>query len=146
MGETIFKERSSLICPPVIGRFHDIEIQKGSGCYLYDTNNEKYLDFSSGIAVTSTGHCHPDIVKAITSQTQKLIHACIGVGYYEAPIKLAEQLCQLLAPDSHSVFFTQSGSEANETALKLAKYVTNRKKIIAFQGGFHGRTLGAFGF
>ena len=145
---THLKIRANQVLSPVIGRYTDIEISHGKGCYLYDTNDNAYLDFSSGIAVTSTGHCHPDIVKAIQNQAETLIHPCIGMGYYDKPIELAEKITQLLAPTPYSVFFNQSGSEAIETAIKLAMYVQKKNdpkkhKIVAFKGGFHGRTVGA---
>jgi len=138
-----FKQRANHVLSPVIGRFTDLEISYGKGCYLYDSKNVAYLDFSSGIGVTSTGHCHPEIVNAITKQANQLIHPCIGIGFYDVVITLAEKLSSLLQPMPYSVFFNQSGSEAIETAVKLATYVQNKHQIVAFKGGFHGRTLGA---
>ena len=140
---TNLKDRSKHVISNVIGRFFDLEISHGKGCYLYTTDNKKYLDFAAGIAVTSTGHCHPKVVTAIQKQAETLIHPCIATGHYEAPIALAEKLCSLLAPSECSVFFNQSGSEAVETAIKLARYVSKKQTIIAFEGGFHGRTYGA---
>ena len=126
-----FIERSDKMVSPFIGRFHSIEIDRASGCYLYDKLGRAYLDFSAGIAVASTGHCHPDVVKAISDQAKTLIHACIGVGYYEAPITLTEKLNSILPSGPYSSFFCQSGSEANEAALKLVRYIS--KKSINFQ-------------
>lgn len=137
-----FKERNNAVLSPVLGRYHHIEFKSGKGCYLYDTEGKKYLDFASGIAVASTGHCHDTVVKAIKDQAETLIHPCIGLGYYEGPIRLAELLAEKIGSDYQS-FFTQSGTEANEAAIKLAKYVTKRQKLLALKGGFHGRTLGA---
>ena len=136
--------RSKSILSNVIGRFFDIEISHGKGAYLYDIHNTPYLDFGAGIAVTSTGHCHPEVVKAIQDQAATLIHPCIATGHYEPPIALAEKLTSILSQTTPlSVFFNQSGSEAIETAIKLARYVTKKTKLIAFEGGFHGRTYGA---
>ncbi len=134
------KTRNNQYLSPVLGRYHEIEFKNGKGCYLYDTQDTPYLDFSSGIAVTSTGHCHPTVVKAIQDQAATLIHPCIGMGYYDPPLKLAQTLSELMGGGYQS-FFTQSGSESNEAAIKLAKYVTKRPRLIAFKGGFHGRTL-----
>jgi 4-aminobutyrate aminotransferase len=137
-------ERGNTVLSAVLGRFFsDLEVSHGKGCYLFGLDGKKYLDFASGIAVTSTGHCHPKVVKAIKKQAETLIHACIGIAYYEPPIKLAEMLAETLGGNLNSVFFTQSGSEAVETAIKLAKYTSGKSKILAFKGAFHGRTTGA---
>ena len=99
------------------------------------------MDFGAGIAVNSTGHCHPQVVKAIQEQSATLLHGCAGVVYYDQNITLAEKLGEISGLDS--VFFTQSGTEAVEAALKCAVYVSHKQGIIAFNGSFHGRTLGA---
>lgn len=138
-----FLERSEGLVSPFIGRFHSIEIDHAKGCFLYDKNGKAFLDFSAGIAVASTGHCHPKVVEAITKQANSLIHACIGVGYYDAPITLTEKLNQILPNGPWASFFCQSGSEANEAALKLVRYTSKKKNVIAFEGGFHGRTYGS---
>ena len=135
-------ERSKNTLAPVIGRYMNLNLSHGKGCYLYDDNNNAYLDFASGIAVNSTGHCHPDVVTAIKNQAETLIHPCIAIGNTSSTIDCAEAITQLLS-EPYRIFFTQSGSESVETALKCAKYVTKRKRIIAFEGGFHGRTYGA---
>lgn len=138
-----FLERANQALSSVSSHYTQLEIVRGEGCYLYDAQGRGYLDFSSGVGVVSTGHCHPKVVKAIQDQAATLIHACIGVVYYDPPIRLAEKLGQILGPGLDSVFFVQSGSEAIESAIKLAKYITKKHKIVAFKGGFHGRTLGA---
>jgi 4-aminobutyrate aminotransferase len=135
--------RGKAVLSNVLGRYFQLEIVKGKGSYLFDINNRKYLDFASGIAVVSTGHCHPEVVKAINKQVKTLIHACIGIGFYNPPIELAEKIIKLTANQLNSVFFSQSGSEAIETALKLAKYVTKKPALVAFKGAFHGRSIGA---
>lgn len=135
-----FKEALS----PVLGLyFADFSIKSAKGCYLYGTDGKKYLDFSSGIATCSTGHCHPRVVAAASQQIKKLIHICIGVALYEPYIKLGEELKKIVPIPDARTFCCQSGSEAVEAALKLAKYATKKPGIIAFKGAFHGRTLGA---
>lgn len=135
--------RANHVLSPVLSHATQLEIASGRGCYLTGTSGETVLDFSSGIAVASTGHCHPDVVAAIQKQSETLIHACAGVVYYSPNIALAEKLGLLLGPDLSSVFFTQSGTEANEAAIKLALYTSQKPQILAFKGGFHGRTLGS---
>ena len=137
-------KRAKRVLSPVLGRFCDLEIKSGSGHTLTLENGRVITDLASGIAVTSTGHCHPKVVQAIQKQAETLIHPCIGMGHYEPAIALAESLLKKVSTETpYQVFFTQSGSEAVETALKLAKYVSRRPNLIAYKGGFHGRTLGA---
>ncbi|MGA0241649.1 MAG: aspartate aminotransferase family protein [Candidatus Marinamargulisbacteria bacterium] len=125
----------------VLSHATELEIERGEGTYLIDRYQQRYLDLGAGIAVNSTGHCHPDVVHAIQAQSTQLLHACAGVVYYEQNIALAEQLCE--ASGLNAVFFTQSGAEAVEAALKCAIHVTKKQRVIAFKGSFHGRTLGA---
>jgi len=144
MKEGPFKKDFKKYTAPVLGLyFEDFEVVAGTGCYLYGTDGKKYLDFSSGIAVCSTGHCHPKVVKAVTQQLNKLIHVCIGVALYEPYIKLSKELAEIVPMPDAQVFLCQSGSEAVESAIKLAKYTTKKPGMIAFKGCFHGRTLGA---
>jgi 4-aminobutyrate aminotransferase len=119
----------------------------GRGTEVWDVDGHRYLDFSSGVAVTSTGHSHPDVVKAIQEQAARFLHMSGTDFYYPNQIELAEYLDRI-APisDPVRVFFTNSGAEAIEAAIKLALYVTRRPYFIAFYGGFHGRTLGALAF
>ncbi|MFC1771453.1 aspartate aminotransferase family protein [Candidatus Margulisiibacteriota bacterium] len=136
--------RGQAVLSPVLGRyFKQFEVASGKGSYLYDIKGKAFLDFAAGIAVVSTGHCHPKVVNAIKKQAETLIHGMIGITYYEPPIKLGEKLVSILGGRLNSVFFNQSGSEAIETAIKLAKYTSQKQGLLAFQGGFHGRTLGA---
>src|SRR3989339_1601527 len=135
-----FKEYTS----PVLGRyFEDFEVASGKGCYLYGTDGKEYLDFAAGIATCSTGHCHPKVVKAAIDQTKKLIHTSIGIALYEPYIALGKEIRSISPIPESQIFACQSGAEAVEASLKLAKYATKKTGIIAFQGGFHGRTLGA---
>ena len=117
-------------------------IDKGKGCYVWDENGNKYLDFYGGHAVASVGHCHPAIVKAVSKQMKKLIFYS-NVVYNPQRAMAAKSLIDLTKGKFASVFFCNSGSEANETALKLAKKFTHNDEIISFFGSFHGRTIGA---
>ncbi|OGC07476.1 hypothetical protein A2230_03050 [candidate division WOR-1 bacterium RIFOXYA2_FULL_36_21] len=135
-----FKEYTS----PVLGRyFDDFEVTSGKGCYLYDINGKQYIDFASGIATCSVGYCHPKVVKAAIDQTKKLIHTCIGVAIYEPYIDLGKIIRSITSISESQVFCCQSGSEAVEAAIKLVRYATKKPGLIAFEGAFHGRTLGA---
>jgi 4-aminobutyrate aminotransferase len=138
------RDRAKKVLSPVLGRyFPDFEVKSGKGCYLFGTDGKKYLDFSSGIAVCSTGHAHPRVVAAANKQIKKLIHICIGIAYYDPYLTLAEKLSRIVPVKNAQFFFCQSGSEAVEAAIKLAKYATKKTGLIALRGGFHGRTLGA---
>lgn len=136
--------RAKKYLSPVLAKyFPGFAVERGSGCYLFGTDEKKYLDFSSGVAVCSTGHAHPKVVAAATKQLKKLIHICIGVAAYEPYVGLAEKLSKIVPIKNAQFFFCQSGSEAVEAAIKLAKYVTGKPGLIALRGAFHGRTLGA---
>lgn len=139
----MLQDRGKNLFSPVLGKYHELEISAGKGCYLIDKQEKKYLDFGSGIAVASTGHCHPLVVAAIQKQAAELIHPCIAIGFCNALIECAEAILKLFPNDDYQVFFDQSGAAAVEAALKLAKYVTKKHKVIAFTGGFHGRSMGA---
>ncbi len=137
-------KRAKKVSSPVLGRyFPGFEIRSAKGCYLIGGDGKKYLDFSAGIAVAATGHAHPKVVAAAQKQTAKLIHICIGVAEYEPYVVLAEKLAKIVPFKNGQFFFCQSGSEAVEAALKLAKYVTKKPGLVALRGGFHGRTMGA---
>lgn len=117
-------------------------VVKGRGCYLYSDDGRKILDFASGVAVCNLGHNHPKVVEAAKKQMEDLVHGGHNVVYYESYVTLAEKLVELTGGDT-MVYFSNSGAEANEGAIKLAKYVTKRPGVIAFRGSFHGRTLAA---
>ncbi len=123
---------------------YPLVVKDGQGCVIEDVDGNRYLDFASGIAVCSTGHCHPKVVEAIKDQAEKLIHIC-GADFYDPQyISLSERLAKLAPGDSpKKVFLGNSGAEAVEAALKLARYHTGRSHVIAFLGAFHGRTMGA---
>ncbi len=110
------------------------------GIYLYDSQGHQYIDFTSGIGVTNTGHCHPRIVRAIQEQAQKLIFAQMNIVINPQALALAEEL-DMVTPDTiNRFFFSNSGAEAVESAVKLARHATGRRNIVVFQGSFHGRT------
>jgi 4-aminobutyrate aminotransferase len=119
-------------------------VERGSGCVIEDVDGNLFLDFTAGIAVTATGHCHPEVVAAIRDQAGKLLHMSGTDFYYEPQIALAQRLAET-APGTSAkrVFFTNSGAEALEAALKLSRWHTRRSRVIAFLGAFHGRTYGA---
>jgi 4-aminobutyrate aminotransferase len=121
-------------------RVTDLEVASGRGCVITTTTGEEYLDFTSGIAVTSTGHCHPKVVSAIAEQAGRFIHAQVNVYRHDLLERLAARLADVCPEPIDTFFFANSGSEATEGAVKLAKQVTGRPNIIVFTGSFHGRT------
>ncbi len=128
---------------PVIGRYFERSWSHGIGHRLFDTDGKAYLDFANGIAVTALGHAHPAVTAAIHAQADRLIGPTAAVGYSEPPVRLTELLAATLPDPIDTIFLLNSGSEAIEGALKLARRVTGRPGIIAFRGAFHGRTIGA---
>jgi 4-aminobutyrate aminotransferase len=121
-------------------RVTDLEVASGRGCVITTTDGEEYLDFTSGIAVTSTGHCHPRVVEAIAEQAGRFIHAQVNVYRHDLLERLGARLAEVCPDPVDTFFFANSGSEATEGAVKLAKQVTGRPNIIVFTGSFHGRT------
>src|SRR5215468_8624407 len=137
-------ERDQKYMSPSYTRIYPLVVARGSGAVIEDVDGNLFLDFTAGIAVTSTGHCHPHVVAAIQDQAAKLLHMSGTDFYYRPQIDLAERLAKLAPGDSaNRVFFTNSGAEALEAALKLARWHTGRSRAIAFFGAFHGRTYGA---
>src|SRR6516164_488459 len=137
-------ERDHRFMSPSYTRVYPLVVARGSGAVIEDVDGNLFLDFTAGIAVTSTGHCHPHIVAAIQDQAAKLLHMSGTDFYYRPQIDLAERLTKLAPGKSAKrVFFTNSGAEALEAALKLARWHTGRSRVIAFFGAFHGRTYGA---
>src|SRR5262245_3644396 len=129
---------------PSYTRSYPLVARRASGAIVEDVDGNRFLDFSAGIAVCSTGHCHPDVVLAIQTQAASLIHMSGTDFYYEQMPDVARKL-ESLMPDGRQwrCFFGNSGTEAIEAALKLARYATGRDQFIAFQHSFHGRTMGA---
>ncbi len=134
------RERAHLA--QVLYRYTPLVIDHAKGSYVYTVDGQRYLDFACGIAVTNLGHGHPDVIKAAHAQLDKLVHVSV-VAHHEANILLAERLAAVTPGNLDKVFFANSGAEAVEGAIKLARYVTGRSAIVAFQGAFHGRTYGA---
>jgi 4-aminobutyrate aminotransferase len=129
---------------PSYTRSYPMVAKSAQGIVVTDVDGNEFFDFSAGIAVTSTGHCHPDVVAAIRKQAGELIHMSGTDFYYESLVTLAERLSKIAPmPGPHRVYYGNSGTEAIECALKLARYHTKRQNIIAFFGAFHGRTMGA---
>ncbi|YAF96602.1 MAG: acetyl ornithine aminotransferase family protein [Nodularia sp. CChRGM 3473] len=145
-------ERDRAVTSPSYTRDYPLVVARGEGCMLEDVDGNVFLDMTAGIAVTATGHAHPQVVRAIQEQSALLLHMSGTDFYYEPMVELAEQLA-VRAPFPKpqngktslpaKVFFTNSGAESNEGAIKLARYYTKRSLIVAFLGAFHGRTYGA---
>ncbi|MFH7029659.1 MAG: acetyl ornithine aminotransferase family protein [Heteroscytonema crispum UTEX LB 1556] len=137
-------ERDRAVTSPSYTRDYPLVVARGQGSMLEDIDGNVFLDMTAGIAVTATGHAHPEVVKAIQEQAAHLIHMSGTDFYYEPMVELAENLAKR-APFPHGakVFFSNSGAESNEGAIKLARYYTGRSLIVAFLGAFHGRTYGA---
>ncbi len=125
---------------PVWGRIANLMVDHGEGACLYDTEGRRYLDFTCGIGVTNTGHCHPKVVAAIQEQATKLLHGQINIVFHQPALRLVEALLPILPPGLDSLFFSNSGAEILEAAVKLAKHATGRSNLIVFTGSFHGRT------
>ena len=137
-------ERDTRFVSPSYTRDYPFVIARGEGAVVEDVDGNRFLDCAAGIAVNSTGVSHPEVVRAITEQAQKFIHMSGTDFYYEPQVRLAEELASI-APIEGEVrtFFANSGTETTEAAIKLSRYFTERQGIIAFLGGFHGRSLGA---
>jgi 4-aminobutyrate aminotransferase len=131
------------LIPRVVGRYSPVIADRGEGVYVWDLDGNRYLDFTSGIAVVNTGHSHPRVVRAIQEQAAKIIHAQQNILAHEPMMKAAAELTSTLPARLNQVFWANSGAEAVEGAIKLAKVATGRPAIIAFRGAFHGRTHGA---
>ena len=141
-------ERDARVVSPSYTRTYPLVAARGEGAMVEDVDGNRFLDFNAGIAVVATGHCHPCVVEAIQRQAARLIHMSGTDFYYEEMVLLAEKLAEIVPhaenePAPRRVSFCNSGAEAIEGAIKLARYATGRDKIIAFYGGFHGRTMGA---
>src|SRR6185503_8163126 len=131
---------------PVWARYTDLVVERGIGSWVETIDGERYLDYTCGIGVTNTGHAHPRVAAAIAEQAGKIIHAQQNILYHKPGLELHERLPRtfpgLRDGESAGLFLSHSGAEAIEASVKLAKYATRRPGIIAFRGGFHGRTHG----
>ena len=125
---------------PVWYRYTPILAERGQGAYIYDQQGNRYLDFTCGIGVTNTGHCHPRVVRAVQEQAAKLLHAQVNIIFHPPLLQLTEELRTIVPEGLDCFFFSNSGAEAIEAAVKLARQASGRPNIIVFQGGFHGRT------
>ncbi|MFE5506093.1 aspartate aminotransferase family protein [Amycolatopsis japonica] len=128
---------------PLLKQATPVVVDHGEGVYLYDTDGKRHLDFTAGIGVTSTGHCHPHVVSAAQEQIGKLIHGQYTTVMHKPMLELTEKLGGVLPEGLDSLFYANSGSEAVEAALRLSRQATKRPNVIVFQGGFHGRTVAA---
>lgn len=134
--------RAGRVFTPALHLYYPVMATRGEGVYVEAVDGRRYLDFSSGLAVTNTGHNHPRVLEAARRQMERLVHTG-GVFYNEATVAAAEALVSVTPPGLDMLFFSNSGAEAVEGALKLARFVTGRQGIVSFTGAFHGRTLGA---
>ena len=128
------------VVPGVWARFTDLDIERGEGSWLLTRDGDRYLDYTSGIGVTNTGHAHPRVAAAIAAQAQKLIHGQQNIVYHEPGLRLHERLATMLPGGPWQAFLANSGTEAVEATVKLARVATGRPAIISFRYGFHGRT------
>lgn len=128
---------------PVLKQSSDVIAERGEGAYIHGRDGRRYLDFTSGIGVTATGHCHPRVVEAAKKQVETLVHGQYAIVRHPPMLELSERLADRMPGAIDSIFFSNAGTEACETAMRLARQATGRPKIIVFQGGFHGRTMGS---
>ncbi|MGP0221387.1 aspartate aminotransferase family protein [Paenarthrobacter sp. NCHU4564] len=128
---------------PILKQATPVVVDHAAGSWIHATDGKKYLDFTTGIGVTSTGHCHPDVVAAAREQVGKIVHAQYTTVMHKPLLELTELLGDVLPQGLDSVFYATSGSEAVEASIRLARMGTGRPNIISFQGGFHGRTVAA---
>ena len=127
---------------PVWGRLFNFVAERAEGSYIYTTDGRRLLDFTCGIGVTNTGHCHPKVVEAIREQAGLFLHAQANIVIHQPMLRLIEELRKIVPPSIDGFFFSNSGAEAIEGAVKLARVATGRQNVIVFSGSFHGRTAG----
>jgi 4-aminobutyrate aminotransferase len=128
------------VIPPVWSRVANISVERGEGSWLITPDGDRYLDYSSGIGVTNTGHAHPRVAAAVAAQAVKLLHGQQNIVFHEPGLRLHERLRHVLPGEGWGAFLSNSGAEAIEAAVKLARIATGRPVIIGFRGGYHGRT------
>ena len=137
-------QRDQAVLSPSYTRCYPLVMERGEGAIVEDVDGNRFLDFNAGIAVVATGHAHPRVVEAVQEQAARFLHMSGTDFYYESMVELAEKLAALTPGDvPRRVYFGNSGAEAVEAAIKMARYHTGRDKFVAFFGGFHGRTMGA---
>jgi 4-aminobutyrate aminotransferase len=135
--------RDNRVTSPSLTRVYPLVVKRAAGCVVEDVDGNRFLDFNAGIAVNATGHAHPDVLAAINAQAADLLHYCSSDFYLPVYIELCERLVASAPMQPARVFLANSGTEAVEAALKLARHVTHRPNVIAFFGAFHGRSLGS---
>ncbi|MFT5138828.1 MAG: 4-aminobutyrate aminotransferase/(S)-3-amino-2-methylpropionate transaminase [Lysobacterales bacterium] len=140
MNNSNWQERKLKAFARGMGNIFPIYVAKAKNAELWDVEGKRYIDFGSGIAVVNTGHSHPDIVKAVQSQVENFSHTCVMVTPYSSAVELAERLNEAVPIDNARTIFLSTGAEAVENAIKIARAKTGRPGVIAFSGGFHGRT------
>jgi 4-aminobutyrate aminotransferase/(S)-3-amino-2-methylpropionate transaminase len=140
MGNSEWQRRKQAAFPRGMGNVLPVYVERARNAELWDVEGRRYIDFGSGIAVVNTGHCHPAIVAAVRAQAERLNHSCIMVTPYTSAVELAERLNTLAPLRDARTMFVSTGAEAVENAVKIARAATGRPGVIAFSGGFHGRT------
>ena len=128
---------------PLLKQATGVLAERGEGCYVFDADGNRYLDFTTGIGVTATGHCHPAVVEAAQKQVGTLIHGQYTTVMHRPLMELTERLGQRMPGDIDTLFYASAGTEAVEAAMRLSRQATGRPNLIVFQGGFHGRTMGS---
>ncbi len=141
MADTLYEQNFSHMSP-VWTRIFNFEAERAEGSYIYTTDGRKLLDFTCGIGVTNTGHCHPKVVAAIREQAGLFLHAQANIVIHKPMLQLIEEVRKIVPPSIDGFFFSNSGAEAVEGAVKLARAATGKQNIIVFSGSFHGRTAG----
>ena len=142
MPDQLFLENYTHMSP-VWGRMFNFVAERAEGSYIYTTDGRRLLDFTCGIGVTNTGHCHPQVVEAVREQAGRILHAQANIVIHKPMLQLIEELRGIVPPPIDGFFFSNSGAEAVEGAVKLARAATGRQNIVVFSGSFHGRTAGA---
>jgi len=140
--ETMVEHLDDYLAPCLAFDWPNLPVERAEGCYVYSRDGKRYLDFLAGFGACNVGHNHPRVIEAAKQQMEKFVHTAIGVTNYEPLLRLAEELGPLMPGNADVFFFGNSGAEAVEGAIKLARFYTQRRGIIAFFGGFHGRAYG----
>ena len=138
---TLYEQNFSHMSP-TWSRIFNFVAERAEGSYIYTEDGRKLLDFTCGIGVTNTGHCHPKVVEAIREQAGNFIHAQANLVIHKPMLRLIEELRMIAPPSIDSFFFANSGAEAVENAIKIARVATGRQNVIVFSGSFHGRRAG----
>jgi len=141
--EELRADIAQLLVPSFAEDSPNFPLERAEGIYLYGPDGRRVMDFTAGFAVANVGHCHPKVLEAARKQMEKIIHSAVGLTLHESVLQLCDALIDVLPSGMNMFFFGNSGAEAIEGTLKAARYVSGRPAIIAFEGGFHGRTFGA---